>query len=223
MVGRRRLVGIYGNVHKIVIMNNKKFIFGRFYVFNGLLGYLGFVALIAIFSSCDPVKRIERAKAKWCPLCIIDSSSTTIITMRDTITYHDTIINFAAGDSVWVWGATQNCDFAPKTIKKDGYTVVVWQTNGKIGILVKDIKVSVPEHHVTTNTSTATSSSYPVYVDKKVKYIPHLYLVSSWILWVVGILGIAYFLLKNVPQGIWYQVGLIAVKFIELFQKKKQK
>jgi len=59
--------------------------------------YILAILAVAIFSlllfGCDPVKRMEKMKAKICPLCF-DSSAAQTITYRDTVLIHDTILEF---------------------------------------------------------------------------------------------------------------------------------
>lgn len=174
-----------------------------------------FAGIIASMS-CNPARRLERMKAKVCPYCY-DSTATITIVKRDTVEIHDTVLQFLSSGETPVFDNSQ-CDFS-KTIKTDAYTAEITVTDGKISLRMLKVKAKVVEVVKETTKIVEVKKYYPVIKVKEVRYIPHLYLVSSWILWVVGALAIGYYAIKYVPQGVYYQIGLLAIKFIELFKK----
>ena len=181
------------------------------------------VILVALFTilmfGCDSVKRVERMKAKYCPLCF-DSSKVQTITYRDTIIAHDTILQFYesyAEDTVFDNSA---CDFPIRVIRNTSWTAKIWMTDGKIFCSLHDIKAKVVTHETTKTVTQEVKKYYPVEKIKEVKYIPHAYLVTSWLAWIGGGGYILYMVGKS--TNLWYVIGQLLYQIIALFKRKKK-
>lgn len=177
--------------------------------------------LSLILVSCLPEKRLERLKTRICPLCVDSVSTTQTITYRDTVVLSDTVLQFMDSGGEIIFDSKQ-CDFSPKIIKTSNWTATISITEGKLSCVVSNIRAKLSTHHDLKVITVEKKKYYPVYKDRPVEYIPHAYLVSSWILWVVGAGGIAYLIFSNLSQNLWYGVGVLLYKFVALFKSRKK-
>lgn len=189
-----------------------------------------FILLAFTLFSCDPLKRVEKMKAKYCPLCTTNdslSSSDSILTFL-----HDTIIEFH------IQSDTFYMPLGDKIVFTKGHYLIAeksfiygrsqaWMTENGIRVLtiVKDttlvtrLKNALTEKQSWKTKYENKKVSYPVYITKEVKYIPHLYLVTFWVMIAIVIGGIVYLLTRN-GNDIYLWIAKQIVKLIPKFLKK---
>ena len=194
------------------------------------------ILLSVLMFACNPVKRLERQKARICPLCEVND--TIIKTDSIVVFYYDTVIPVQLPqDTAYISPEEMKAIIsALGTIYKPGHYLILrntskfiiaeaWMTEKGLAIYsrLKDTTFNVRlenalkevikwknlyEHKTTTVTKE---------VEVPVKYVPHLYLVTFWIMVVALLCAVAYFLTK---QGnniyLW-----IAKQLIKLIPKKK--
>lgn len=180
--------------------------------------------------SCDPLKRVERMKAKYCPLCITKDSS---YTTDSVITFlHDTVVDFH------IQADTFYMPLGDKLVFTKGHYLIAespfvygksqaWMTlNGiKVYTIVKDTTLyRQPKNALSEKQSWKIKYenkkvSYPVYTIKEVKYVPHIYLVTFWIV-IVALISFAAYLIATKGNNMWLWITKQVIKLIPKFLKK---
>lgn len=203
----------------------------RYYILILLLGFI-------ILTSCDPIKRIERNKAKWCPLC--EAKDSIVVKDSFMILYRDTMLYVQLpSDTSKISSEELNYIISQLGyIYEPGYYRIlrnsskyvigeIWMTRKGLTVYsyLKDttfpirLENAIKEVSVWKEKYELKKILVPVPYEVKVKVVPWFYKWSTMTFWIVVVGAIAYYIIKSKSTLLGW-VNVIVKLVTNLFKKK---